>query len=278
LLEQVGLKTNENFPDHSALFRFLEVLNNCPDETFPSEIEKVLDVDRVLRFLAVSVMIVHLDNYIGMGHNYYLYEDNGKFTVIPWDLNMAFGTFGMGTVRGGGNNVDLYIDEPTTGALTDKPLVARLFAHKPYLDRYHQYLEQLLNDGFAEGVIEARIDEIVEMIRPFVEADDLKFYSTEEFEKSINQDLVSGGPWNLFPGMNRDSTRDGGAAEPGGRRRGPGGGMSVPGLKSFIRQRRLSVREQLNGTRPSRNTDQENRGSFDMFERFRGNRKNRNDI
>jgi hypothetical protein len=62
LLEQMALKTNENSPDYNALFRFLEVLNNCPEETFPSEIEKVLDVDGVLRFLAVSVLIVHLDN------------------------------------------------------------------------------------------------------------------------------------------------------------------------------------------------------------------------
>lgn len=56
----------------------------------------MLDVDQVLRFLAVSVMLVHLDNYIGMGHNYYLYEMNGRFTILPWDLNMAFGTFRMG--------------------------------------------------------------------------------------------------------------------------------------------------------------------------------------
>jgi spore coat protein CotH len=278
LLEQMGLKTNENFPDHSALFRFLEVLNDCPDETFPSEIEKVLDVDQVLRFLAVSVMIVHLDNYIGMGHNYYLYEDNGKFTVVPWDLNMAFGTFGMGPVQGGAGKADLYIDEPTTGALADKPLVARLFAHKPYLDRYHQYLEQLLDGGFAEGVIEARIDEIIEMIRPYVEADELKFYSTAEFEKSINQDLDSGGWGGFSPGANRGRMQDRENDKSSGRRRRPGGGMNAPGLKSFIKQRRLSVQEQLDGTRPSRSEGGQNRGGFNMFERFGGNRGGRNDI
>jgi len=278
LLEQMGLKTNENVPDHSALFRLLDVLNNCPNETFPSEIEKVLDVDGILRFLAVSVITVHLDNYIGMGHNYYLYEDNGKFTVVPWDLNMAFGTFGMGPNQGGVGNVDLYIDEPTTGALADKPLVARLFAHKPYLDRYHQYLEQLLKGGFAEGVIEARIDKIAELIRPFVEADELKFYSIEEFERSINEDLASGGLGGFSPGMGRGRTQDRGAGEPGGRRGGPGGGMNAPGLKSFISQRRVSVREQLDGTRPSRNESGENRGNFNMFDGFRGNRGGRNDF
>ncbi len=275
LIEQMGLKTNENNPDHSALFRFLEVLNKCPDDSFPSEIEKVLDVDEFLRFLAVSVLTVHLDNYIGMGHNYYLYEADGKFCVIPWDLNMAFGTFGMG-FGGGGNIVDLYIDEPTTGGSAERPLVARLLSHKPYLDKYHQYLEQLLKGGFSEGVIEARINELVKMVRPFVEADDLKFYSNEDFERSIVQNLASGGQRGGFPGMgpggrnqNGDNVRmfppagermpEDTASGPGRRQdqmgpagRGGGPGMNAPGLKSFIKERRVSVIEQLNGKRPSK--------------------------
>jgi spore coat protein CotH len=290
LIEQMGLKTNENYPDHSVLFQFLEVLNKCPDDTFASEIEKVLDVDEFLRFLAVSVLTVHLDNYIGMGHNYYLYEVDGKFCVIPWDLNMAFGTFGMGVGRGT-SIVDFYIDEPTTGAAAERPLVTRLLKYKPYLDKYHQYLEQLLKGGFAEGVIETRIDELVKMIRPFVEADNLKFYSNEDFEKSINEDLSSGGQGRFPPGMGpmaggrnqrgdnigmsppagdrmqRDTTSGQGRPRldrgqgqmgqfAGQRGRGAGGGgpgMNAPGLKSFIKQRRLSVREQLNGKRPSKN-------------------------
>ena len=95
-LEAPELKTNNNNPDYTGLFSFLDVLNNEPDATFPQEIEKVLDVDEALRFLAVSAGIVHLDNYIGIGHNMYLYEVDGKFTVIPWDLNMTFGTFNGG--------------------------------------------------------------------------------------------------------------------------------------------------------------------------------------
>lgn len=63
--EAMALKTNTNNPDYSALFKLLDVLNNEPNETFPVEIEKVLDVDQTLRFIAVSAVIVHLDNYIG---------------------------------------------------------------------------------------------------------------------------------------------------------------------------------------------------------------------
>lgn len=228
LLVQMGLKTNENSPDHSTLFRLLDVLNNEPDETFPEEIEKVLDVDQVLRFLAVSAAIVHLDNYIGMGHNYYLYEVDGKFTIIPWDLNMAFGTFNSGLDRDG--LVNFYIDEPTAGAVANYPLV-RLLSYQPYLDTYHAYLEELINGPFSEEAMNSRIDKLAELIRPYVEADELKFYSTRAFEIALSEDIGDGG------------------------QRGMGMGMTPLGLKTFITQRVASIRQQLDGELPSSSGD-----------------------
>jgi spore coat protein CotH len=226
-LEQMGLKTNENSPDHSALFRLLDVLNNEPDETFPEEIEKVLDVDETLRFLAVSALIVHLDNYLGMGHNYYLYEVDGKFTIIPWDLNMAFGTFSSGLDRDG--IINFYIDEPTSGPVAERPLVSRLLSVPSYLETYHGYLEELIEGPFSEEVMNARIDELAEMIRPYVEADELKFYSTEEFEKGLSADIGGDGQRGM--------------------------GMTPIGLKAFIAERAESVRQQLDGELPSSSGD-----------------------
>jgi spore coat protein CotH len=229
LLEQMGLKTNENSPDHSALFRLLDVLNNEPDETFPEEIEKVLDVDQVLRFLAVSAAIVHLDNYIGLGHNYYLYEVDGKFTIIPWDLNMAFGTFSSGINRDG--LINFYIDEPTAGAVANYPLVSRLLSVPSYLETYHGYLEELIEGPFSEEAMNSRIDELAELIRPYVEADELKFYSTGSFERSLSEDIVRGGQGGM------------------------GMGMTPLGLKVFIAARIESIRQQLGGQRPSASGD-----------------------
>lgn len=282
LLDAVGLKTNENKADHTALFRLLEVLNKCPDETFPQEIEKVLDVDQVLRYLAVSVMIVHLDNYIGMGHNYYLYEMNGRFTILPWDLNMAFGTFGMGLAR---DAADFYIDEPVTNSFESRPLVYRLLSYPPYRERYHQYLKDLLEGPFAEGVLEERIDKLAAVVRPYVEKDELKFFTLEDFEKGLNEGSAFGGGWMRRPAGNQNPSEP---MEPAGQRpvqqagpnrggrfgfgqRGPGfggaPGMQAPGLKSFIAKRRLSVRRQLSGEIPSRPTEEERQ---QMMPRFPG--------
>ena len=207
-IEGAGLKTNQLNPDHSGLFKLLDVLNNEPDETFPQEIEKVLDVDEALRFLAVSAGIVHLDNYIGIGHNMYLYEVNGKFSLIPWDLNMAFGTFNAGIRKDG--IINYYIDEPTSGPMNRFPLVDRLLNYEPYLQKYHGYLQELLNDPFSLDVILPRIDQLVEMIRPYAEADTEMFYSYEDWERCITEDLrppdifegwQAGGPTPMMPWM-----------------------------------------------------------------------------
>ena len=229
-LDLVGLKTNETKSDHSSLFHFLDILNNEPDESFPIEIEKVLDVDGALRFFAVSTFIVHLDNYLGSAHNYYLYEFDGRFTILPWDLNEAFGTFNCGIDRDG--LVNFYIDEPTAGSLGNRPLVGRLLSHPSYLETYHGYLNSLLNGPLAAEEIEQDIDQLADLIRPYVELDDSKFFSTTEFELGISNDAGSSGV------TDESSVR--------------GSPMSRAfDLKTFVKERSESVRRQLDGTRVS---------------------------
>ncbi|HBT72379.1 MAG TPA: hypothetical protein DEB37_08960 [Lysinibacillus sp.] len=107
----MGLKTNEGHMDQSKLVEMLNAINNGGD------IEKYLDVDEMLRYFAVNTALVNLDSYQGnMKHNYYLYEQNGVFSIIPWDYNMSFGGFGVGGGGGrmGGENSQNPADAPTT--------------------------------------------------------------------------------------------------------------------------------------------------------------------
>ena len=205
-LEAMMLKTNENNPEYSALFKFLDVLNNQQDDIFLEEIEEVLDVDQALRFIAASGLILHLDNYIGVGHNNYIYEAGGKFTILAWDTNMAFGTFNQGIRKEG--LINFYIDQPTAGPLNRYPIVDRLLKHKPYFDRYIGYVKELMDGAFSLDVILPRIDQLVEMVRPYARADTEMFYSYEDWERCITEDLrppdifegwMAGGPSPTLP-------------------------------------------------------------------------------
>jgi len=195
MIEAVGLKTNQDNPDYTALFKLLELINNEPAANFQQEIEKVLDVDEALKFFAVSAGILHLDNYIGIGHNMYLYEVDGKFSLIPWDLNMTFGTFNSGIRKDG--IIDFYIDEPTSGPLKRFPLVNRLLSYPPYLEKYHQYMQELLDGPYSLDVILPRVDGLYDLIRPYARADTEMFYSYEDWERCLTEDLR---PPDVFEG------------------------------------------------------------------------------
>lgn len=104
----IGLKTNEGTINQSKLVEMLDTINNGGD------IEKYIDVDEMLRYFAVNTALVNLDSYQGnMKHNYYLYEQNGVFSIIPWDYNMSFGGFGAGGGRIAGGNGENQADVTT---------------------------------------------------------------------------------------------------------------------------------------------------------------------
>lgn len=113
----IGLKTNEGNIDQSKLVEMLDAINNGGD------IEKYIDVDEMLRYFAINTALVNLDSYQGnMKHNYYLYEQNGVFSIIPWDYNMSFGGFGAGGGRIAGGNGENLADASTN---MEKPLAQK---------------------------------------------------------------------------------------------------------------------------------------------------------
>ncbi|MFR5601428.1 MAG: CotH kinase family protein [Lachnospiraceae bacterium] len=60
-------------------------------------LETAIQVDEVLRYFAVQVFVMNWDSYLGpTGHNYFLYEENGILSILPWDYNLAFGTYALG--------------------------------------------------------------------------------------------------------------------------------------------------------------------------------------
>jgi len=155
-----------------------------------SDLESVIDVDEVLRYLAVSTAMSNLDSYQGtLAHNYYIYEQDGVFSIIPWDFNESFGTFRMGC-QDINTMISLYIDEPTSGALADRLLIARLLEYETYKTAYHEYTWDLIDGVMDPDVIAARIEETKNLISADVYNDPTAFYSYAEFEASLGDGMV----------------------------------------------------------------------------------------
>ncbi len=162
-------KTDVSAADEKRLIASLKKLSAYED------LEDVLDTDEVLRYFVVHNFVVNGDSYTGsMIHNYYLYEQDGKLSMIPWDYNLAFGTFQ-------GNNADSAVNDNIDTVLEDRPMQAWIFSDEAYTAEYHALFAE-----FLETVdIGAIIDEAYTLIAPYVEQDPTKFCTAEEFETGV---------------------------------------------------------------------------------------------
>ncbi len=173
-------KTDITDSDKDRLIASLKQLNEN------TNIEDVVDVEAVIRYFVAHNFTVNYDSYTGsMIHNYYLYEKDGKLSMLPWDYNLAFGGFQGGSDAT--SAVNFPIDTPVSGGTVDsRPMLAWIFESEEYTALYHQCFAELIESYFTSGKFEAEIDTVKAMIAPYVESDPTRFCTYEEFESGID--------------------------------------------------------------------------------------------
>ncbi len=200
-------KTDITDTDSARLIASLKVLSEG------ERIEEVVDIEAVIRYFAVHDFVVNGDSYTGsIIHNYYLHEDDGVLSMIPWDYNLAFGSFQSSSAQG---SVNSPIDTPvTSGDMSDRPMIAWIFEDEKYTSLYHEVYRKLIETVDVEKIIASARD----IIAPYVERDPSKFCTLEQFKKgveallnfcSLRIESVSGQLDGTIP-----STREGQSADP----------------------------------------------------------------
>ena len=173
-------KTDVTDADKTRLINALKNLSSGED------LENTVDVDAVIKYFVVHNFVLNFDSYTGsMIHNYYLYEDDGQLQMIPWDYNLAFG--GFVSSEDATTLVNYPIDSPVYGGdASDRPMIAWIFENEEYTELYHQYFAEFIDTYFDSGYFSEMIDNVKEMISPYVETDPTKFCTYEEFETGID--------------------------------------------------------------------------------------------
>ncbi|MFW5433372.1 CotH kinase family protein [Paenibacillus apiarius] len=216
-----GLVLKSKASSDSALIDMLNELNNG------SDYEQVLDVEEVLKYIALNVVTVNWDSYLGSNkQNYYLYENDGVFSVLPWDYNMAFG--------GGPGGASVLIDEPTQGALSERPLIAKLLAVDEYKDTYHEIIRNAIEGYLSSESFAARVEQVADMISASVEQDPTAFYTFEQHQEAVKQltETNAGTVGNITQQLDGTVASSGDGSGSGGGFGGPGGGRGgrMPGV------------------------------------------------
>ena len=166
-------KATVNDADKKRLIRSLKALSE------QSDLESTVDVEEVIRYFVVHNFLCNGDSYTGqMIHNYYLYEKNGQLSMIPWDYNLAYGSFSGGNAS---SSVNSPIDTPVSGDMSDRPMVSWIFDDENYTEQYHQLFSKFLSSVDLEKMI----SDTAALIDEYVEKDPTKFCTYDEFQKGV---------------------------------------------------------------------------------------------
>ena len=225
--------------DVTHLIQFIGFLHNSEDEQFAQMIAAQMNVDSFLWLLAVNVVLVNLDSYLGTGHNYFLHQntESGRYEMIPLDMNEAFGNFRMGNAQ---QMLDLDIHSPAAGG---KVLVDRILSIGMYKTQYIQHLTHLMETHFRVEAMYQHIDHLDSLIRDAVLADKHKLSSSLLFEESIHRNVTLERQPPLPQPSNQGEHRD-------QRKHGPPPILEeITGLKPFVARRVESIEAQLRGDR-----------------------------
>ena len=165
-----GEITDASENDHKRVVTALKNIHNRTD------IETYLDVDNLLKYMAVHIFSVNQDSLSGMmAHNYYIYEEEGRLNIIPWDYNLSFG--GMGRESDATATINDAIDTPFSMTEFFDPLLE----NETYRNQYHGYLEKLVKEYIAGGRLDVFYQAIRNRIDELVKTDPNSFVSYEEY-------------------------------------------------------------------------------------------------
>ena len=165
--------------DHRRVINALK--NICADDADTESLAESMDIDNILRYMAVQTFVVNLDSLSGsMAHNYYLYEDDGRLNIIPWDYNLAFGGFQSGSAS---ETINFPIDTPFSSGvdLADRQFFMALLENETYLAQYHDYLSQLVEEYVNGGGFDSFYDRVTAQIDALVQNDPTSFYTYDEY-------------------------------------------------------------------------------------------------
>ena len=143
--------------DWQSLEDFIFIINNPDQALFEEELERILDTEKYLKWLAG---VVCTQNYDGFVHNYSLYLNGltNQFEIMPWDYDATWGRNIHGEKMG-------YDVVPFQGFNT---LSARMLDCPQYQEMYTEIMKEILDEAFTPEFMEPQIIQLYNHLAPFV--------------------------------------------------------------------------------------------------------------
>ena len=157
------------------------------------DLERYLDVDEALRFLACETFLFNTDGFMNTDHNTYLCDANGKIVLIPWDEDLVFQVFPETT----GADTRIGIRSFNSNR---KPLVNLLLSNRVYRQQYRHYI-RMLNEKFLDPEFFLPwLEQEIRFLAPYFQRDRTILYLTDDVYTQLTQgnELYGGLDGNLL--------------------------------------------------------------------------------
>lgn len=192
-----------SYEDASNLINALiSDLRTSDPAAWRSQLEQYIDMDMYLKYLAANTTMQNWDTYGRMTHNFYLYNDNGKFTWIPWDNNETFDDNAGGGGPGGSMSALEFdfssLSSTPYGTQGDVawPMIEYIYGDAVYKTKYDDYIDDFIYSSFATSSLTSRFNTAHDLIAPYVTGADgeiagyTNISSTSAFDNSVS-DLIN---------------------------------------------------------------------------------------
>lgn len=155
--EKKNNETEANFSDVQGAVTALNASNRTSDPaTWRSNLEKFINMDHFVKWLAINSTLVSWDTYGGIAHNYYLYNHpTKKLMWIPWDNNEALTT-------------QERVKITLVGIAAAWPLIKFTNEDPVYYAKYKVEVKEFTNNVFTPEKMNTMFDKATNLITPFV--------------------------------------------------------------------------------------------------------------
>lgn len=204
-----SIKSEDKESAWQRLVLLCKILNDTPIEQLEEELSTILDIDNVLRFLAVDVTLINNDGYWVRASDYNIFlDEKGIFHLVPHDMNESFSGASMGPGGGrgfgpggpgpggprpggpGSPNLSAVDLDPLVGMDdASKPLRSKLLKVPSFKTRYLQYVYAVADQGLDWEKLGPVVERHRDQIREWVKLDSRKLSTTEAFEAGTAPNL-----------------------------------------------------------------------------------------
>lgn len=174
--------------DYSDLAHLVDFINNFNGANYRDSLEKLVNVNALLKAYAIDVITGNWDNYAFNQNNYYLYKNpqTELFEYLPYDVDNTFGIDWFNIDWASRNIYSWY-------GSNNRKLISRLFNYQDYKDRFSFFVNRGVTTIANNGMIDPWLDSVRIRLQPFVAADSFYSldygYSTTDFFNSFDQSL-----------------------------------------------------------------------------------------